>query len=183
MLRNKLIVGTGILAFLLLSSIMFILLFLTSCVSPGAAKLETRVGVVEDNFNNLEKVVDNNIENVDTLKEQLIEISSTVNNSGVIKYSGAGYVVLGTSLMAIIFLTAIGLTIKYYLKASTNNNLLKLVATAVKNADPETQRRIKNAIEYQTSNGGPFTEKHKKLLAKFTKANGTFVEKVIKSVV
>jgi hypothetical protein len=184
MLRNKLMVGTGILTLALMGLVIYILLFLTtSCVSPGAAKLEARVGVVEDNFNQLESVVDNNIEEVGTLKNQLVEVSNTVNNSGVIKYSGAGWVVVGTGLMAIIFLLAIGIFLKYYLKAKNSTNMLGLVTSAVKNIDPTSQRRIKDAIESQTSNGGPFTEKHKDLLAKFTKANGTFVEKVIKSIV
>jgi len=184
MLRNKLMVGTGILTLALMGLVIYILLFLTtSCVSPGAAKLEARVGVVEDNFNQLESVVDNNIETVDTLKQQLFEVSNTVNNSGVIKYSGAGWVVVGTGLMAIIFLLAIGIFLKYYLKAKNSTNMLGLVTSAVKNINPTSQRRVKDAIESQTSNGGPFTEKHKNMLKKFTRANGTFVEKIMKSVV
>jgi len=178
MLKNKLAVGTGLLTLLLA-------VVITSCAAPGAAKLEARVGVVEDNFNKLETVVDNKVdaETIEELRQQLLEVSNTVNNSGVIKYSGAGWVAVGSGLMAIIFLVFIGLFVKYYLKANTNTSLLELVTTALKNADPETQRRVKGQIESQTSNGGFFTEKHKDMLAKFTKTNGTFIEKVIKSIV
>jgi hypothetical protein len=184
MLRNKLIVATGALALLLTGLILIILLFFTAaCVSPGAAKLENRMGIVEDNFSQLESVVDNNIETVEKLEQKVIEVSKTINNSGIIKYSGAGWVVVGMGLIVVLFLTAIGLIIKFYLKASANNSLLGLVTTAIKNADPETQRRVKGSIECQTSNGGPFTEKHKEMLAKFTKANGTFVAKITKSIV
>jgi len=188
MLRNKIMFGAGILAMLLMATIAGVILFFTtSCVSPGAVKTEAmaKIASVENNLNKLEKIVDNkaDADTIEELRQQLFEVSNTVNNSGVIKYSGAGYVVLGTSLMAIIFLLAIGIFLKYYFKARNSTNMLGLVTTAVKNIDPESQRRVKGAIESQSSNGGPFTDKHKEMLAKFTKANGTFVEKVIKSVV
>lgn len=164
--------GVGALALLLTGVILFILIFCTtSCVSPGAAKLEARVGVVEDNFNQLESVVDNNIENVDTLKEQLIEVSNTVNNSGIIKYSGAGWVVVGTGLMAIIFLLAIGIFLKYYFKAKNSTNMLKLVTTAVKNVSPEIGDMVKAQITKETSNGGKFNVQHKNQLSEFVKNN------------
>jgi len=180
--------GSGMLAILLAGIIAGIILFFTtSCVSPGAVKTEAmaKIASVENNLNKLEKIVDNKVdaETIEELKQQLFEVSKTVNNSGIIKYSGALAVIVGTSLMAIIFLLAIGIFLKYYLKAKNSTNMLNLVTKAVKNVDPETQRRVKGAIESQTSNGGPLTEKHKNLLAKFTKANGTFVEKVIKSIV
>lgn len=174
MLKNKKIIIIDCLWILLILMYCFSTI---SCVSPGAAKLEARVGVVEDNFNQLESVVDNNIEKVDTLKQQLFEVSKTVNNSGIIKYSGAGYVVLGTSVMAIIFLLAIFLFVKYFLKSNRHDSMLNLITKVISNLDPETQTKVKNAIETETSNGGIFTLKHKIMLADFTKANNTFIKK------
>ncbi len=142
---------------------------LSSCNIPKGV-VDAKIAAIENNLNQLEKLVDNKVEaeTIETLKQQLLEISNTINNSGVIKYSGAGWVLIGMALMSIIFLSAIGIAIKFYLKAKINNNLLILTTKSISNTDPSTQRIIKNQIESETSNGGSFTAEHKKLLLDFT---------------
>lgn len=150
---------------------------LSSCNIPKGV-IEAKIGAIEDNLNKLEKIIDNKVdaETIETLKQQLFEINKTVNapNFGIIKYGGAWAVIVGTSVMAIIFLSAIGLAIKYYLKFRTNNGLLTLVTKAVRGTDPSTQRMVKDQINSETNNGGPFTPEHKKLLSDFTIKNNTF---------
>ena len=149
--------------------------FLSSCNIPKGV-VDAKIAAVENNLNKLEKLVDNKVDadTIETLKQQLLEISNTINNSGVIKYSGAGWVLAGMALMSIIFLGAIGLTVKFYLKSKTNNGLLTLVTKAVSNTDSSTQKIVKDQIESETSNGGPFTIEHKKMLSDFAMKNNTF---------
>lgn len=168
----------------------------TSCVSPNAIKtdlqvmpeaVKTEIQGIKNDMGQLKAIVDNKVDakvmadTIDDFKQefnqQLLDINKTINNSGTIKYGGAGWVVVGSSLMAIIFLSAIGLTIKYYLKAGKNDSMLQLITKIVKNLDPETQTKVKDAIESETSNGGMFTVKHKEMLADFTKKNNTFIGK------
>lgn len=166
-----------------------IICYSLSCVSPGAVKTEAmaKIASVENNLNKLEKIVDTKVdakviaETIDNFKQefnqQLFKYQQTIDNKGIIKYGGAGWVIISSSSMVIIFLLAIFLSIKYFLKSGKNDSMLQLVTKVIKNLDPETQTKVKAAIETETSNGGIFTVKHKILLANFTKANNTFIEK------
>lgn len=173
MLRNKIIAGTGGLAILLAGIVAFILPFLTtSCVSPGAATVDARLGVVEDNFSQLKSAVDNNIESVDTLKQQLLEVNKTINNSGVIKnYGGSWAVIVGMSTVIIIFLLSIFWSIKYYIKSGKVTNMLSLVVSAIKNLEPEISDVVKAQITKDTSGDGEFNTQDKKQLSEFVKNN------------
>lgn len=162
----------------------------TFCVSPNAIKtdlqvmpeaVKTEIQGIKNDMGQLKAIVDNKVDakvmadTIDNFKQefnqQLLDINKTINNSGTIKYGGAGWVVVGSSLMAIIFLSAIGLIIKYYLKASKTTNMLGLVTTAVKNSSPEISDGIKAQIKKETSNGGPYNEKHQQQLSEFVKNN------------
>lgn len=160
------------------------------CVSPNAIKtdlqvmpeaVKTEIQGIKNDMGQLKAIVDNKVdakvmaETIDNFKqefnEQLLDINKTINNSGTIKYGGAGWVVVGSSLMAIIFLSAIGLTIKYYLKSNKTSNMLGLVTTAVKNINPEIGDMVKAQITKEASNGGKFNIEHKNQLAEFVKNN------------
>jgi len=159
----------------------------TGCVAKDALKAEARIANFENNLNSLEELVENKVdakvvaETIDNFKQEInqsvLELRNTVNNSGVIKYSGAGWVVLGMGIITLIFLVIIAGLIKYFLKSRSSNNLLTLVTKAVSMADSDTQRKIKDLIEHETGNGGPFNVKHKQLLSDFVKKIGLFADK------
>jgi hypothetical protein len=155
-------------------------LCIIGCVAKDGIRAEAKIASVEDNLNSLEKLLENKVdaETIEDFKQEInqsvLELRNTVNNSGVIKYGGAGWVVLGMGVITLIFLIVITGLIKYFLKSRSSNNLLSLVTKAVSKADPDTQRKIKDLIEYETGNGGPFNVKHKQLLSDFVSKNGTF---------
>jgi hypothetical protein len=158
--------------------LIFLLLF-SGCISPNA--IQSKIATFENRMDKLEKIIDNKIdssvvaENIDTLKQEfhqeLISIKETTTNFGTIKYGGSWAVIIGMSVVIIIFLSVIGLTIKYYLKANKTTNMLGLVTTAVKNSSPEISDGIKAQIKKETSNGGPYNEKHQQQLSEFVKNN------------
>jgi cytochrome c-type biogenesis protein CcmH/NrfG len=149
------------------------------CVAPGAAKADIKLGTVETRLDKLEKLADQKVDNsvsaeeIENMKQdfrqQLAELkfNMTTNNSGTIKYSGGGWIVLGSCLMAVIFLG----TGYFILRLYKNQALLKLVTTAISKSDETSQRAVKDQIEHETSNGGPFGAKHKEALANFVKKN------------
>jgi hypothetical protein len=153
-------------------------LMIIGCVGKDAVKAEARIATVEGNLNSLEKIVDAkvDIQQLDKIEQNLLKLDKTVNNSGVIKYSGAGWVVIGMSVMALMFMIVITGLIKFYLKSRDRTNLLSLVTKAISKVDSNTQTKIKEMIEHETSNGGPFDVKHKKMLSDFTHRNGTFIK-------
>jgi len=156
-----------------------ILLGLVGCVGKEAVKAEAKIAAVENNLNRLEKVLDAKVDiaQLDRVEQNILKLDKTINNSGVIKYGGAGWVVIGMSIMALIFVIVIAGLIKFYLKSRDRTNLLSLVTKAISKVDPNTQTKIKEMIEYETLYGGPFGVKHKKMLSDFTRQNGTFVNK------
>lgn len=150
-------VCAGVSAILLTTIIICVMLLSTaSCMSPGAIKANAQIALAQTNA-----------ETIKDLRQQLFEIK----NSGIIKYSGAGYVVLGTVLMAIIFLLAIGIFLKYYFKAKNATNMLGLVTTAIKDSSPEISNGIKAQIRKETSNDGKFNEQHRLQLKAFVENN------------
>lgn len=165
--------------------LIFILLFctsllgfsITSCSLKDAVKIQADASLLEAQAEKIDQSIVR-LENVaDRVEQSVLKVEISKSQEGDNFYYGAGWVVIGTSVMAIIFIGAIGLTIKYYLKAKSDAEILGLVTVAIKNVKPEISRKIKEQIEHEVSNGGPYKEIHKKQLAKFVKNNGTFVEK------
>jgi len=161
-----------------------ILFFLSGCISPGAvdgkfSALEARVDQKADASIVAQKIqeVNNKIEQTTQIAEQLSiwrknVTADTINN----KFGGAGWVVMGTSLIVIIFVGAAFLLIRIIIKRGT---LLKLLTQTVYNSDMSIQTAIKKGIKYEVSNGGEFRPEHKEELRKFTKKIGTFIENKI----
>lgn len=157
------------------------------CVSPEAVKLDIQgvrneMGVLESIVDQKadNTVVSEHVERIDNRIEQTAQIAEELSlwrqsvQADVINYSGAGWVVVGTSLMAIIFLGAGFLLMRAFMK---RGNLLKLLTGAVQKAgekQPEAVRAIKKQLKIETSNGGPFTKQHRKELGHFAKRVGTF---------
>jgi len=156
-------------------------LCIIGCVGKDAVKAEAKIASVENNLNRLEKLVEQKAdmrvvaENIDNFKQEVN--NSILENRGTIKFGGAGWVVIGMGVITLIFLIVIAGLIKYFFKSRSSNNLLTLVTKAVSMADPDTQRKIKDLIEYETSNGGPFNVRHKYLLSDFVKKIGLFADK------
>lgn len=160
---------------------------LSGCLSPGAIK--TDVQGIRNDLGRLEKIVDQKANN-DVVAEQIGAVYNSIEQTTqvadellvwrkkveaqTINYGGAGWVVVGTSLMAVIFLGAGFLLIRAFMK---RGSLLKLLTGAVQKAgekQPEAVRAIKKQLKIETSNGGPFTKQHRKELGHFAKRVGTF---------
>jgi len=159
------------------------------CVSPDAVK--TEIQGVRNDMGKLEKVVEQKAEittiaeTIEHFKQEvnqnLLAMSKTINNSGTIKYGGGGWIVVGTSLIAIIFVGAGLLLVRAFMK---RGDMLTLLTGTIKNAgknSPEIAQIIKKQLKIDTSNGGPFTERHRKSLGNFTKKVGTFMEQKVDS--
>ena len=161
-----------------------IVLLAAGCVAPGAVSpdaVSTRVGVVEDNFDNLKKIVDQKVDNkvfADTIGEVKNEtslLSSRVNAENI-KYSGAGYVVVGGALIALLFL-AVPITVIWILikNADKLKSMLTLVTTAVSKSSKDAQAEVKeNVKETVKDPSNKLSTKDKFNLSEFAKTNGTY---------
>ena len=102
-------------------------------------------------------------------------MTKTINNSGMIKYGGAGWVMLGLILMTALFLTAIGLCLKWlFTKMTKYKGMLQLVTTAVHKSPPDVKRAIKQQVRKQASNGNKEFAIHKHNLSKECRKDGVF---------
>jgi len=172
--------------YIIIPILIFIIIKLISmgCVAPKAVEITPKIATIENRMDKLETILDNKIDakvlagTIDNFKQEikqsLINGEFTKTVEGNENHGGAGWVVLGTAAMAVIFLGAILLVIKLFLNSRKKDNLLRLLATSVKNTDKNTSRKIKNQIEYEVANGGGFCFKDKKELAKFVTKHGIF---------
>lgn len=141
-----------------------ILLFLInpiSCVQPGAVGITPKIANLENDMSNLKDLVNQNAEKIDNA---LVSINNATTNVADEIHSGGGWIVLAAILLSIIFTIALIRFAKYALRLYKADNSLKLVSTAIKNTDESTSRTIRNQIEYEVNNGGPFSIKNKKQL-------------------
>lgn len=162
---------------------------LPGCLAPGA--LKTDVQGIRNDMGQLEKMVDQKADNT-VVAEHVDEITNRIDQTAqiaeelsvwkknvqaeTINYGGAGWVVIGTGVMALIFIGAGFLLIKAFMR---RGNLLTLLTCAVQKAgkrSPETVQVIKEQLKAETSNDGPFTEQDRKNLGDFAKKKGTFAE-------
>lgn len=160
---------------------MFLLLlpFWSGCVSPNAvrAKLGALEAQIEQKADT--KIVAEQVEHLHTqieqttqVAEKLVEWKKSIQ-AETINYGGAGWVVVGTSIIVIIFLGAGFLLIKTIIKRSV---LLKLLTQTIYNSEEHVQSAIKKQIKHEVSNGGEFKPQDKEELKRFTKKMGTFIE-------
>lgn len=131
------------------------------CVSPNAANVEA----LTLGLDKLNKVAEN-------LSIQVTKIvqAETIN------YGGAPWVIVGMSVVILIFLFAIYFVGKSLLK---HKNMLHLVTCAVKKSSPEIRVGIKKQIEDEVifdGFNGTFKKQHKQDLAEFTIKKGTFAK-------
>jgi len=159
------------------------------CVAPEAVK--TEIQGIRNDMGQLEKIVDQKADNT-VVADQVDEINNKIEQTtqlaeelsvwrksvqaDTINYGGAGWVVAGTGVMALIFIGAGFLLVRAFMK---RGNLLTLLTCAVQKVgkrSPEAVQAIKEQLKAELSNGGPFTEKDRQNLGYFAKKKGTFAE-------
>ena len=136
---------------------MYKYLIFCTLLLAGCAK-----GEIITRLDRLEKIADN----LNLQYNKLIQ-ADTIN------YGGAPWVIVGMSIVILIFLLAFYFTIKSLLK---HKNLLHLVTCAVQKTSQEIKDGVKQQIEKEVSNGGSFKVQHKKELAKFAIKHNTFAK-------
>jgi len=160
------------------------------CLSTEGIK--TELSGVRNDLGELEQLVSHKADN-SVVAEQIDTINSRVDQTTqiadefmawrksieaeTITYSGAGWVVVGSSIMAIIFLGAGLLLIKAFMK---RGQLLTLLTGAVKNAgnkSPEIAESIKKQLKLEVSEGR-FREQDRKNLGNFAIKVGTFSKRL-----
>lgn len=156
------------------------------CVAPEAIKTEIQgirndVGALErlvdqkaDNSVVAEQVeqINNRIEQTTQIAEELFVWRKTIQAENI-KYSGAGWVVVGTCIMALIFVGAGLLLIRAFMK---RGNLLTLLTCAVQKVgkrSPEAARIVKEQLKQEVV-GGRFKEQDRQSLGEFAQKRGTF---------
>lgn len=173
-----------------LAALMLALLFCVGpgCISPEAIK--TDIQGIRNDMGRLEKLVDQKASNT-IVAEQVDEINNKIEQTTqlaeelsvwrknvqaeTINYGGAGWVVVGTSIIALIFVGAGLLLIRAFMR---RGNLLTMLTRAVKKAGedwPDTVVAIKKQLKCSV-NDGHFCEQDRKDLGNFARKKGTFVE-------
>jgi len=176
-------------------SVVIAILFcvLPTCVSPEAVK--TDIQGIRNDMGQLKSVVDqkadntvvaehvgrieNNIEQNAQVAEELSVWRKSVQ-AETINYGGAGWVVVGTGVMALIFVGAGLLLVRAFMK---RGNMLTMLTRAVKNAgkdSPDSVDAIKHHLK-RCVQEGHFCEADRKNLGHFAKKKGTFVEQTERS--
>lgn len=133
---------------------------LQGCVSPGALKADIQ-GVRAD-MNSLEKVAD--------------ELSLWKSNveAETINYGGGGWIVLGTGVIALIFVGAGFLLIRAFIKRGSLLTLLTCAIQKVEKYSPASVANIKAQLKREVVEGR-FQERDRKNLGDFAKKKGTHV--------
>lgn len=161
---------------------------LLGCMAPEAIK--TDIQGIRNDMGALERVVDQKADNTVVAKridqvnnriEQTAQIAEELSvwrksvQAETINYSGAGWVVVGTGVMALIFVGAGLLLIRAFMK---RGNMLTLLTSAIKKSGDESPR-IVSTIKYHLKkcvHEGSSKEQDRQNLGKFTKKVGTFAE-------
>ena len=159
-----------------------------ACISPEAVK--TDIQGIRNDMGQLESVVDQKADN-SVVAEQIGEVNNRIEQTTqiaeelsvwrqsiqaeTINYGGAGWVVMGTGLMALIFVGAGLLLVRAFMK---RGNMLTLLTRAVQRVgleDPRTILNIKKSLKLCVHEKG-LCDQDRKNLGNFTKKKGTFVE-------
>lgn len=176
------------------------LLALLFCVVPGCiAKdaVRTEIQGIRNDMGQLERVVDQKADNT-VVAEQVDEINNKIEQTAqiaedlslwkksvqaeTINYGGAGWVVVGTGVMALIFVGAGFLLIRAFMKRGSMLSLLTCAIHKVGKYSPETVHAIKKQLKDETSYYlSSFTEKDRQNIGRFAKKNGTFAEQKVDS--
>lgn len=172
------------------TTIILALLFcvLPVCVAPDAIK--TEIQGIRNDMGRLEKVVEQKADNT-VVAEQVDQINNRIEQTTqlaeelslwrksvqaeTINYSGAGWVIIGTGMMAIIFVGAGLLLVRAFMK---RGNMLTLLTSAVKRVgleDPRTVLNIKKSLKMCVHERG-FCDQDRKNIGDFARKVGTFAE-------
>lgn len=173
-----------------LAALILALLFcvVPGCLAPNAVRTELQA--VRNDMNQLEKLVDqkaNNTvvaEHVDEINNKIEQTTKLAEELSVwrknvqaetINYGGGGWIVIGTSVIVLIFVGAGLLLIKAFMR---RGNLLTMLTSAVKKAgkdSPHITMSIKEQLKCSVKDGH-FCEQDRKNLGDFAKKKGTFAE-------
>lgn len=160
-----------------------------SCISPEAVK--TEVQGIRSDLNQLEKIVDQKADNnvvadhIDQINNRIDQTTQVAENLSVwkkrieaqtINYSGAGWVVIGTGIIVIIFVGAGLLLIRAFMRRGNLLTLLTCAIQKVGKSTPQTANEIKNQLKREVANG-KFSEQDRQDLGRFARKKGTFAEK------
>lgn len=155
------------------------------CVAPEAVKMD--IQGIRNDMGQLEKVVeqkaDNTVvaEHVDEINnkiEQTTQIAEELSlwkksvQAETINYGGAGWVVVGTGVMALIFVGAGLLLIRAFMK---RGNMLSMLTRAVKKSGKDTVVTVKQNLK-KCVHEGYHCDHDRKRLGDFAKKVGTFAE-------
>ena len=139
-------------------SILLCFVVMPGCMSPEAIKTEIQ-GIRVD-MEQLEKVAD--------------ELSIWKKNvqAETINYGGAGWVVIGTGVISLIFVGAGLLLVRAFMK---RGNMLSLLTRAVKTSGKDTVITVKENLK-KCIHEGSHCDQDRKNLGDFAKKIGTFAE-------
>jgi len=170
------------------AAIALLFVVLPSCVSPDAVK--TEIQGIRNDFGRLERIVDQKADN-NVVAEQIEEINNCIEQTTqvaedlslwrkdveaeVINYGGAGWVVVGTCVMAIIFVGSGLLLVRAFMRRGTLLTLVTCAIQKIGKSSPETAQALKDQLKEEVS-GGKFREEDRQSLGSFARKMGTFLE-------
>lgn len=140
-------------------------------------KLETVVDQKANSTFVAERIgfINNRTEQTSQLAEELYLWKKSVQ-ADTINYGGAGWVIVGTGMMAVIFVGAGLLLIRAFMK---RGSMLTLLTRAVKNAGEDSPGHVAEEIKHhlkQCVHKGDFYEQDRKDLGRFARKTGNFAE-------
>lgn len=160
------------------------------CVAPDAVK--TEIQGIRNNMEKLEKVVEQKADNI-VVAEHVDQINNKIEQNAqiaeelsvwkksvqaeTINYGGAGWVVVGTGVMALIFIGAGLLLVRAFMK---RGNMLSMLTRAVKNSGNDAVIAVKQNLK-QCVHEGHCCDQDRKNLGDFAKKAGTFAEQKVPS--
>lgn len=163
---------------------------ITGCLLPEAIK--AKVHILSNDMEKLEKVVEQKAENT-VVAEHVDQINNKIEQNAqiaeelsvwkksvqaeTINYGGAGWVVVGTGVMALIFIGAGLLLVRAFMK---RGNMLSMLTRAVKNSGNDAVIAVKQNLK-QCVHEGHCCDQDRKNLGDFAKKAGTFAERKVPS--
>lgn len=156
-----------------------------SCMAPEAIK--TEIQGIRNDMGQLEKMVeqkaDNTIvaEQVDQINNKIEQTTQLAEELSVwkksvqaetINYGGAGWVVVGTGIIALIFVGAGLLLVRAFMK---RGNMLSMLTMAIKNSEQNTIVAVKQNLK-RCVYEGYYCDQDIKNLGDFAKKRGTFAK-------
>ena len=134
----------------------------TTCVTP--IQVESEIAGIRNDISSLESVAEE------------LSVWKKSTQADTINYGGAGWVVVGTSSIALIFLGSGLMLVKSFRKRGKTLHLLTSTVKSVGQDFPDTIQKIKNQLKREVASG-EFLERDRKNLGDFARKAGTFMDK------